>query len=401
MIIAALLVGIGLLVGAWAATTRGYRLSGVVVVALLAIYTLVDFVALPVFILSSLLAYLGIKLVQNWWLLYGRQLILTAILLGAIIPVASLLVLEFFIDSSVVINDLHYLGSILPGIAAYNYHRLDPERRVPELLASGLLFLGLFVVGVLAVVQWSRPSHTMERLIGISPGDYMDPILLNEGSDVAGFLGLTTVDGPTTVGSLGAVTVVVIFGLAVGELQRDRWGLEPVGVIALPLLALFALRAWWVLPVYVVVTVLTFAAIQTVHNHSLLYGRALLSVGVVFGIVLAIPIMTGFGLADDLAVFFTGFLAGIGAYNFHRVTSGDRLESAIVTAGSFVVVFALARALIEPLPDGLGTSISWPHVLVSVLVLVLAGWVVFRFERFQLSKRTLRATTRFHLGGEQ
>lgn len=63
MIVSALLVGIGLVVGAWAATTRGYRLGGVVVVSLLAVYTLLSFASLPIFVLSTAVAYLGIDLV--------------------------------------------------------------------------------------------------------------------------------------------------------------------------------------------------------------------------------------------------------------------------------------------------------------------------------------------------
>lgn len=390
MIIAALLVGVGLLVSAWAATTRGYRLGGVVVISLLSIYTLVDFVALPVFVLSILLAYVGISLVQERWLLYGRQLFLTALLLGAVIPVAAFLAMEFLLSTTLVIDDMHYIGSILPGIAAYNFHRLDPERRLPEVWATVGLYLALMAVGVLTVVQWSRPTRTMDRLVGISPGEHVSPILLREGSDIAGFLGLATVETPPSVGTLGAVTVVIVLGLVIGELQRDRWGLRPAGVIALPLVALFALRAWWVVPMYVLIGVITFAIIKGVHRLTLLYGRALLSVGIVVGVVLAGPLLVVFGQGDTLAVFFTGFLGGIAAFNFHLIAPAERLENAVVTAGTFVVVFAVARTLVDPLANGLGSPLAWPNGLVSLLVLMAAIWVISRLEQLRPTDREFK-----------
>ena len=292
---------------------------------------------------------------------------------------------------SIVVREIDYLGSILPGIAAYNYYREDADRLLPEVVASAALFVGLLVAGVLSLLLWSRPPCTTCQLLGVSPADYAAPILLSPGSDVAGLFGMSTVAAPVSVGSLGAVTAVVLLGLIVGEVLRERWGLQPAGVIALPLVALFALRAWWVLPLYVGIGLLTFVAIGAVHRWTLLYGRALLSVATVLGVLLAVPALVGFGLTDNVAVFFAGLLGGIGAYNLHRVAPADRLAATTVNAGSFVAIFALARTLVAPRPGGLAESVGWGEVAIGALAVMAALWVLARYERARPSERALRA----------
>lgn len=401
MIIATVLIAIGLTIGAWAATTRGYRLSGVIVVSLLTIYALVDFVALPVFVLSALLAYVAIQAVQNRWLLYGRPLLLSAILVGAVLPVLAFIVLDLFLGHSLVVRDIDYIGSILPGIAAYNFHREEADRRLPELLASAGLLVGLVGLGVISLLLWSRPPCVTCELLGISPADYVAPILLTTGSDVAGVLDIATVDTPASIGSLGAVTAIVVLGLAVGEVARERWGLRPAGVIALPLVALFALRSWWILPLYVGIAMVSFAVIQAVHSRTFLYGRALLSIAAVCGVLLTVPALVLFGLTDPVGVFFAGLLGGIGAYYLHTAAPGDRVASVTVNAGAFVAIFALARGLIEPQPAGLGAVIAWPELLLGGLAIVATVRVILRLERLRPSERALQADAPVSGGGDR
>ncbi|MEF8776668.1 MAG: poly-gamma-glutamate biosynthesis protein PgsC/CapC [Haloarculaceae archaeon] len=401
MLIATVVMVVGLTIGAWAATTRGYRLSGVVVVSLLAIYALVDVVAVPMFVLSALLAYLVIQAVQNRWLLYGRPLLLTAILVGAVLPVLGFVVVDLFMGHSLVVRDIDYIGSILPGIAAYNFHRADADRRLPELLGSAGLLVGLIGLGIVSLLLWSRPPCVTCDLLGISPADYVAPILLTGGSDVAGVLGLATVDTPGSIGSLGAVTAIVLLGLVVGEFGRERWGLRPVGVIALPLVALFALRSWWILPLYVGIALGSFGVIQAVHSRTFLYGRGLLSIAAVSGVLLAVPALVLFGLTEPVGVFFAGLLGGIGAYYLHTAAPGERVATVTVNAGIFVAIFAVARVLIEPRPGGLGTSLGWPDLLVGGLVILATIRVLVRLERIRPSERTLRSHARVTGGGNR
>lgn len=394
MIIATLIVAIGLTTGAWAATTRGYRMSGVVVISLLALYTLIDVAALPIFVLSTILAYLGIMLVQERWLVYGRRLLFMAIVLGAVIPVLLYVLLNIGVGQSTEFRELEFLGSILPGIAAYNYYRVDSDRRLRELLASTGLLAGLLVVGVGMLVLWTRPPCITCTLFGTGAANYVTPLPLTTSSDVANLLGLQTSVGPPGVGSLGPVTSVVLLGLALTEQTRSRWGLRPAGVIALPLVVLFSLRLWWVVPLYLAVTVLSYAGIQVIHAWTLLYGRALLSISSVIGVLAATVMLVVLGLPSDLAVFFAGVLGGIGAYNLHIVPPRDRLANVAVSGGILVGLFAVARALIMPEPTGLATTVSWTHVVVSVMILAAASWAILDLERRQPSRREAQAWAR-------
>lgn len=390
MIIGALLVTIGLMVGAWAATTRGYRLSGVVVVSLLALYTLVDFMALPVFIASGLLAYVAIGWIQDRWLLYGRPLLLTAVIVGAVLPALSVVFLDSLLGGSITVGHMDYIGSILPGIAAYNFYRADPDRRVPELLASAGLLVGLLAVGVVSVLLWHYPPRISYTLFGVTPADYTWPILLTNGADVATVFGFSTITGATIVGSIGAVAIVVLVGLAIGELMRDRWGLKPAGVIALPIVALFALRAWWMLPLYAGIFALSYVAIQAIHRFTLLYGRALLSIAAVLGVLLGIPAIVAFGLSDTVTVFFAGLIAGVGAYNLHSAAPADRPATVIVLPGVFVVIYAVARILVDPLPSGLAATVGVMDLALAGLAILAAVWVLAGYEQTRPAEADLR-----------
>lgn len=393
MIIATLVVAIGLTVGAWAATTRGYRLSGVVVISLLAVYTLIDVSALPVFVLSTVLAYVGILVIQDRWLVYGRRLLLIAIVLGAVVPLLIFALLNLGVGQSTEFREFEFLGSILPGIAAYNFYRVDSDRRPRELLASAGLLAGLVAVGATVLVLWANSPCITCSVFGTGAANYVTPLLLRSGTDVAILLGLQTSPGPIAVGSLGDVTAVVLLGLVLAEGSRSRWGLRPAGVIALPLIVLFALRLWWVLPLYVAVALVSYAGIKAINARTMLYGRALLSISSVIGVLTAAVVLGAFGLPSDLAVFFAGLLGGIGAYNFHVVPPRDRPANAAVTGGILVGLFVVARALIVPAPSGIATTVSVSHVLISGAVLAAAAWAVHDLNRRQPSRREAQAWT--------
>lgn len=395
MIVFTFIVAIGLLVGIWLASRWSLRLGGVVVVPLLAVYTFFNVTALPIFVLSTCIAYPGIRFIQDRWLLYGRSLLLTAILLGAIVPVVVFLVLDGVMGQSLAVSEVDFLGSILPGIAAYNFYRQEADRRVADVLASLGLLAVLIVVGVVALVGWERDPCWTCTLFGVAPDTYVTPVLLRMGSDAVDILGLPANPGQPVVGTLLLATLVIVLGLGFAEFTRFRWGLRPAGVIALPLVALFSLRAWWILPLYLVVLALAYAGTQAIHAATLVYGRALLSLAVIIGVVTALPMLVAFDFPYGLSVFFTAFLAGIGAYNFHVVPPRERRATLVVNAGIFAVLFAIARILIAPLPNGLARSVTSVHVAVWVAVILATAWTVYRLERLLPSNRAIHEASPF------
>ncbi len=119
------------------------RLSGVVVVPLLAIYTLFSAVTLPLFIVSTAVAVAVLAIITSRTLIHGRPLFLLALAAGAIVPLTGTLATTAF---SLPL-ELTFMGTILPGVAAYNYHRLDADTRFTDVAASGAVFVGLIFVG--------------------------------------------------------------------------------------------------------------------------------------------------------------------------------------------------------------------------------------------------------------
>ncbi|MFB6161088.1 MAG: poly-gamma-glutamate biosynthesis protein PgsC/CapC [Haloferacaceae archaeon] len=223
----------------------------------------------------------------------------------------------------------------------------------------------------------------------------MSPILLGSPSDVAVALGYGTTSPSPTVGTLGTITVVALVGLFLSEVSRSRLGLRPVGVIALPLGALFALRVWWTVPLYLGVGAVAFGAAVVIHRRTLLYGRALLSLAGALGVALALGATVLFGLSEPLVVFFTGLFAGIGAYNVHVAARRERRAVVLVNAGIFVAVFALARLLIAPLPTGLAASVGRGHLVVAGGVIAAAILVWLDIERDRPSLAAIREAAPF------
>lgn len=395
MIIAAFVITLGLIIGAWAATAYGYRLGGVVVVPLFVIYTLLNFVSVPIFVLSTVLAYVGVSQVQQRWLVYGRRLLLTSIIIGMVLPVVVFVVLDILRGNSPIITELVFLGSILPGIAAYNFHREDSELRVRDAVAAVGLSALLFAVGVVALVLWSTPPCVTCPYFPDQPATYVSPLLLSSSSDIAGLLGYEMTSLSPTVGTVGTITMVTVIGLALSEISRIRLGFRPVGVITLPLIAFFALRVWWAVPLYLVTGTLTLFAVVLIHRWTLLYGRALLSLASTISVLLALGEMVLFGLTEPFVVFFTGIFGGIGAYNVHVVAPRERLEALAVNGGIFVVVFGLARLFITPLPTGLATPVTVFHLIGGGIVLTVCVLVWRSIEQNQPSREAVREAAPF------
>lgn len=390
MLIAALVTVLGLLVGAVVATTRGDRLGGVVVVSLLAVYTLFHFVSLPIFVLSTLFSYLAIEQIQRRWLIYGHRLLVTAIVLGMMLPTTLILLFGGLRGGPAVVTEIDFFASVLPGIAAYNFYREDEDRRLRDALTSLGMLVVLIATGVVALVLWVTPPCVTCAYLPKPPSTYVPLLLLGNASDVAGVFGYETLPATPAVGTLPTVTAVIVFGLVLSDTIRTRLGLRPVGMITLPLVALFALRVWWALPLFLVAGAATTVAVFAIHHWTLLYGRALLSLASAIGIVLSLGLSVGFGLSDPVVTLFTGLFSGIGAYNLHVAAPRERPDVLVVNAGAFVATFGLARLLISPLPDGLARTVTTGYFVVGLVVLVASVWVWRSVTRAYPSRAAVR-----------
>lgn len=384
MIAAVAITVLGLAIGSVITQTTGYRLGGVIVVPLLAVYTLYSFAALPLFLVSGVVAYYLVGGIRSHTLIHGRQLLLTSLAVGATVPIASFALFEFWnVFGSAV--EIAFFGAILPGIAAYNYHKLDPDERRADVLYSGGLLIGLIAFGASIV----NPTFATQLDTGLAS------ILFAPGSDIAQFR--HSVRGtPGTAAVLDQMWMLVLLGtgLVLSEWANSRWGVRLGGLVAMPLLVALSLSNSWALGVYIVALAAVYAAITLVNAGTLVYGRALLSTGLIAAMTVGAlvaslaPVVTGFTL------YFVVLLAGVGAYNFHRVAPAERFASVSLSAGTYATLLIGTRSFVDPTSEGILATVSAVEVALLLVTLALSAYWVMTLERrrWTVSKRHARGT---------
>jgi hypothetical protein len=382
MIAAAAITILGLAIGIAITQHLGLRLGGVIVVPLLAVYSLYSFAALPLFLVSGVVAYYLVGAIRSHTLIHGRQLLLTSLGIGAIVPI-SIFALFGVWDLFGSAAEIAFFGAILPGIAAYNYHKLDPADRRTDMLLSGGLLAGLIAFGASIV----NPTFATQFDTG------MASILFAPGSDIAE--ARHAVRGVATSESvLDRMWMLVLLGggLAISELANARWGVRLGGLIAMPLLVALSLGNSWALGVYLVALAAVYTTITLINTATLIYGRALLSLGLITamatGTLIASisPVVTGF------ALYFVVLLAGVGAYNFHRVAPAERLEAVGLSAGVFAALLIGTRMFVEAPSDGLLATVSVLELSLLVGAIALGAYCISTLEqrRWTVSKHHSR-----------
>lgn len=368
---------LGLLGGITAAQLRGLRLGGVLIVPLFAIYMLRSFGTFPVLVMSVIGGYLSIWIIKRRLLLFGRPLFVLAILTSGLVPLVIYLFTTLGYGPRGVVNELGFIGSVLPGIAVYNFHRLPEEDRILDAVWSLAVLLFLVVVGIGTVI-----------FVGLTPlATVTPPVLLGPDSDIARAFGLV-VEGadhpvilpfPKELGMLG-------LGLFLSEVIRARWGLRTGGLIVLPLLVLFAFRNQWTLLLYFAAALAAYFGIQAVHWWTLIYGRVLLSMGVIFGLLTVVSLTPALPFDSGLLPFFAGVIGGVGAYNLHVMARAELRASVLVAAGCLVFLAAIGRFFLTPLPEGILVHVLGVHLLAGGGVIALAVWELSRLESIQPSE---------------
>lgn len=364
VIVAALTTALGLLLVGTITQLYGYRLGGTIAIPVLAVYTLKNVFMLPIFIFSTLLAYIGLWLVKQRTLLYGRDELLVAMGIGSLIPILLLSLLTAVVPES--LRSVVFIGSILPGLAAFNYHQLKPQYRRKDILTATLLYVGLLTLGWLFITPELAPTL----------GTITPPALYTETTDVAVFknAAVATELEPTILPRVGAIGLFVL-GLLLAERIRGRYGLR-IGLIAIPLLAIYALASQWLLVLYVVMLGLSFAFLTTLHYVTLLYGRVLISLSTAFALLTAVPIVTLLPITRGLSAYFVAILAGINAYNWHTAPSSKRKLFVPLQLGTFALLLLVARATGRILPRGFPQRLTIPTVLTGVVVALICLAVV-------------------------
>ncbi|MFC7075396.1 poly-gamma-glutamate biosynthesis protein PgsC/CapC [Haloarcula halophila] len=374
MLIATTVMLVGLVIGVGAAQLAGLRLGGVIVVPLVSVYLLRSFATFPVFLASVGAAYVSLRVIKNRVLLYGRPVFVVSVLIGALVPVLVFEFLAIAAGIDIGLTQVEFVGSVLPGIAAYNYHRIDAEKRVLDMVWSLATVLLLTVVGIGLVI-----------LVGLSPlAGALPPLLLGPNSDIAVAFDLV-VDRPNlpVLASDTLAVSLLSVGLLVSEALRSRYGLRIGGVIVVPLIVLIAFRNGWMLPLWIGTAATAYLAVQFVHWWTLLYGRVVLGLGVIVGLLGSISAVTVVPVQHGLLPFFVGILGGVTGYNLHVVPPAERRANLFVTGGVFVTVVAIARLFVIPPASGLLQYVSGRHVAAGAVCCLPALYELYHLERLR------------------
>lgn len=371
MIAAVAITILGLVLGIGIVQRTGLRVGGVIVVPLLAVYSLYTVVALPLFVLSTAIAYVGVGAIRSRTLIHGRQLLLASLGVGIIVPLTSTVVFEIWpaFDS---VAEIAFIGTILPGIAAYNFHKIDAEERMTDIAVSFGVLGGLLVFGA--------------ALISPTFATTLDPvltsILFTPDSDIAQFNGAVRgAVAPSTLLAREATIPLLVAGLVVSESAHARWGIRTGGLVAVPLLVVLSLTNAWTIPVYLLGIGVVYGAITGIHRQTLLYGRVLLSIGLIVAMLYAFAVAAIVGTVSGFLLYFTAILAGFGAYNYHMVAPAERVESVAIAAGLFGMLMVVARAFVEPTSVGVLATVSLGHLAVLAVVLTTACYGAYRLEQ--------------------
>lgn len=359
MIIAVSLAVIGIASVIILSQLFGYRLGGVIVVPVLAVYTCKNFLMLPLFLVGSIVAYLGLRYLQKNTMIYGRDELIATLLLGSVLPVAGL----FFMKGiGYDLIDVVFFGSVLPGLAAYNYSRIKPEYRFHDILASCTIFTGLLVAA------WILVNPLLSEAIGgLTP-----PVLFSPTSDLA-VLKNATVDtylAPAIIDRFSAFILFMI-SLILSEFVRKNTGIR-VGVVSMAILAIFSLENKWFFVLYFVNLFVSFIGISLIQKTTLLYGRNLIGLGTSISLLLTIPFVLIVPVSRGLSIFFLGLIAGLNAYNLHVTPPTERKLFVPLQISLMAPLIVLARALGKGQPQGIFHEFGTVQLLVVALAAIIS-----------------------------
>ena len=372
MLIAVLLGVIGILLVIILTQFFGYRLGGVIVVPVLAVYTCKNFLMLPLFLAGAIIAYLGLRYLQKKTMIYGRDELVATLLLGSVLPVMAL----FFMKGvGYDLTDVVFFGSILPGLAAYNYSRIKPEYRLHDAMASVGIFAGLLAIA------WFLVNPANSDAIGmLTPA-----ILFSPTSDLALLknAAVDTYPAPAIIDRFSAFILFMV-SLVLSEFVRKVSGIR-VGVVSMAILAIFSIENKWFFALYFINLFASFIGISLIQKATLIYGRNLIGLGTCISLLLTIPLVFIFPVSRGLSIFFLGLIAGLNAYNLHVTPPAERKLFVPLQLSLLAPLIVLARALGEGQPQGLFHEFG----LVQLLVVVLGAAISIAFVKYNWVRKPL------------
>jgi hypothetical protein len=367
MIVAVTVTALGVFAVGLITQLFGYRTGGTIAIPVLAVYTLKNALMLPIFLVSTFIAYVGLYIVKHRTLIYGRDELLVAMAIGSGVPLALLVAVWSVLPES--LRSVVFIGSILPGLAAYNYHQIKPQYRKWDLLTTGGLLAVLIAIG------WSLVSPSLVDTLGTAT----EPVLYSATADVAVYKNaVVTEELDRTILSRPIAVVVFLIGVLLSERIRSRYGVR-TGLVAMALLAIYALANTWLLVLYFAVLLVAYLGLKTVHYVTLLYGRVLISVATVTALIAVIPLALAFPITRGLSAYFVAILAGVNAYSWHVTAPAQRVLFVPLQIGSFLLLLTMTQLISLFRPALIPQVFELPAIIAMLIGTVLCvGFVEYR-----------------------
>jgi O-antigen ligase len=159
---------------------------------------------------------------------------------------------------------------------------------------------------------------------------------------------------------------VFLFGVLLAERVRGRYGVR-TGLVAMALLAIYALANTWLLVLYLAVLAVAYAALKAVHYVTLLYGRVLISVATVTALIAVVPLAMALPITRGLSAYFVAILAGVNAYSWHVTAPAQRSLFVPLQFGSFLVLLATTQIVARLRPGLVPRAFGDPAVVAMVV----------------------------------
>ena len=384
MLVAAAMMVFGVAIVAAISQRTGLRVGGVMVVPLVAVYTFREPWTPVVFLVGWAAGFAALYAIREFTLQYGREPLLVAIGVGAFASIVAVLLLDRLVTTTLTFRDAEIVGSIFPGIAAYNVMRVDSGRRRLDILVAVGTYLAVIAIGIVGLFAAAsfEPS--------------VPPIIFGDGVPAVDFFGLEAPRGrfPRSVPQWVVVSLVLT-DLVVYEAIRKRYDISLAGVVLVPLLAVFSARLGVAFVLYTVFATATFIATTVVYWSTLLYGRNLLALALILGTGFAVVVALSNPGVPGLLLLFTGLFAGVGAYNLHRTSPPVRSASISLSAGLFVLMYGALLVIVSPGASGLASPLRWYHVGIGTLAVVTAVRDLRRLERERADRKAIEDASVF------
>lgn len=370
MIVATLIMIIGLAVVAALSHWKGYRCGGVMGIPLLAIYTFREPVS-PLIFFTGVVGVWGVLwLTREHTLYHGRRVFLIGV--GTSVFITTIVAYSVVAYSSIDFSlaEIEVVASIFPGVAAYNLMRIPPENRLKDIIIQLLTFSGLIAVGAGGVLFFQGQAYPTAPVFSLPTGGLFVWLRI----DPQGTAVTRVVPHWLSTGLL-AIDVIIY------ELIRNRYEITLAGIVVIPLLAIFSVQFEYIPVIFAIGATIAYSIISVTHWLTLLYGRVLLGVSIIFGIsyTFALSWLT-FIHIPGITLLFIGLFVGVASHNLHQTSPKTRTASVCISAGLFVTFYMILLVFIEIPPSGLFTANYGAYLIVGVATLVLAFGQIYQLE---------------------